>query len=98
MQAVTTIELAPANEEMTQIKEATPSQKGIDAQGWVSVQWPGLSRDGAACPRSSNGPTTRYGVNGSQVHTPICHIVVREQTLSQQLDHLLLNAILQDHS
>ena len=29
-----------AHEEMTQIKEATPSQKGIDAQGRVSVQWP----------------------------------------------------------
>ena len=29
-----------AHEKMTQIKEATPSQKGIDAQGWVSVQWP----------------------------------------------------------
>ena len=28
-----------AHEEMTQIKEAIPSQKGIDAQDRVSVQW-----------------------------------------------------------
>ena len=33
-----------AQEERTQIKEATPSQKGIDAQGRVSVQWPHAKR------------------------------------------------------